>query len=68
MTHCVISVILFSLLQSNTTTGQLVHTIWWIEEGSKKKKLLSLLADDTFYRWRLSVVSHDASCTSVFNI
>lgn len=30
---------------------QLVHEVWWTEEGTKKKKLLSLLADDKLYRW-----------------
>lgn len=33
-----------------TTASQIVHTIWWVEEDAKKKKLLSLLADDTLYR------------------
>ena len=26
------------------------HVVWWTEEGAKKKKLLSLLADDKLYR------------------
>ena len=27
-----------------------VHTVWWVEEGAKKMKLLSLLANDKLYR------------------
>lgn len=37
------------ILDSATVT-QPVHEILWVEEGVKKKKLLSLLDDDTFYR------------------
>lgn len=33
-----------------TAVTQPVHVVWWVEEGDKKKKLLSLLADDAFYR------------------
>ena len=34
-----------------SAVSQLVHEVWWTEEGTKKKKLLSLLADDKLYRW-----------------
>lgn len=36
--------------EATTAVTQPVYTIWWIEEGAKKNKLLSLLEDDTFYR------------------
>ena len=33
-----------------STVTQPDHVVWWTEEGAKKKKLLSLLADDKLYR------------------
>ena len=41
---------LVTILQLRETTRQPVHVVWWVEEGTKKKKLLSLLTDGTFYR------------------